>query len=179
MSTTPADREPALGALEDLAVELIRWPEERARHDRLRSSGVPCLLLVTGAPPDHLGIDEDWIRLPCDESDLVARARRLHRRAVGRRVDKLQFDPDGVLRASDEVVVLSEAETALLAVLLAEPGRTVARRRIEDAVWPDTAVGSKAVDALVYRLRRRLSGLGLTVRAVRGRGFVIDVDVEP
>jgi len=62
--------------------------------------------------------------------------------------------------------------------LLEHPGHVIERGRLEAMVWPDGAPGPKALDGVVFRLRRRLQGLGLVLRSAQARGFALDAN-EP
>jgi hypothetical protein len=66
-------------------VVLVRWPEEAARLERLRTAGSPRLLLVGEdlAAPEPVDPLEDWIRLPAGEDDLRVRVATLAARAGG------------------------------------------------------------------------------------------------
>jgi DNA-binding response OmpR family regulator len=72
---------------------------------------------------------------------------------------------------------LSPAQFALLQVLYEAEGRVVSREEILSAVWSDAAaegVSDQAIDALVRRLRERLSKFDEDhqyVETVRGHGF--------
>jgi len=72
---------------------------------------------------------------------------------------------------------LSPAQFALLRLLHQQEGRVVSREEIVSAVWSDTAaegVTDQAIDALLCRLRERLSALDgghQYVTTVRGHGF--------
>jgi len=72
---------------------------------------------------------------------------------------------------------LSPAQFTLLQLLYQGEQRVVSREEIVSAVWPDTAaegVSDQAIDALVRRLRERLSELDQEhqyVVTVRGHGF--------
>jgi hypothetical protein len=161
-------------------VALLEWPREQARRDGLARQGVPRLLLVAedAPPPTPLGDDEDWIRLPADEQDVYARVRRLGIWSARQETPPPVLLADRVLRRADAVVVLTPLEAALTGVLLDEPGRVVSRSRLEQAAWPDGAPNRRATDTHLYRLRRRLQELGLTIAAVRGRGFVLYDETE-
>lgn len=166
----PTNDPPSLG------VELVHWPRDEVLRDRLARAGVPRLLLVEAgvAPPDAIGVDEDWIRMPADERDVAVRAQRLARLSLRLLGERPVLDHNRVLHRGGTTVVLSAAEAVVVGLLLAENGRVVPRERLEAALWPDGAVpGPKAVNAVVYRLRRRLAGLSLCIRVARNRGFVI------
>jgi DNA-binding response OmpR family regulator len=42
------------------------------------------------------------------------------------------------------------------------------------AGWPDGAPGRNALDVHVLRLRRRVAPLGLAIRTVRSRGYLLE-----
>lgn len=75
---------------------------------------------------------------------------------------------------------LSPAQYRLLEVLLDADGRVVSRDEIVNAVWPEdieAGVSEQAIDALVRRLRDRLSEVAPDqqyVVTVRGHGFRVD-----
>ena len=72
---------------------------------------------------------------------------------------------------------LSPPQFRLLALMYENPDQVISRDRIVENVWPDSAgegVSEQAIDALVRRLRERLSELDPDhhyVRTVRGHGF--------
>ncbi len=74
---------------------------------------------------------------------------------------------------------LSPSQFRFLEILYKNSDRVIAREEIVDTVWPDTAgegVSEQAIDALVRRLRERLSELDPDnnyVETVRGHGFRI------
>jgi hypothetical protein len=154
----------------DLDVELVHWPRDEARRRELATAGDAALLLVPQgvAPPDVLPT-EDWIRLPAADRDVSIR--------VGGLVQRLRQPPrvvDGALVAGRTTIELPRREAALLGLLLAVPGRVVTRAELTSAIWPDGAPSRRALDDALFRLRhRRLSGIGLDVVALYGRGFVV------
>jgi DNA-binding response OmpR family regulator len=158
------------------AVELVRWPGERARREHLRRAGIPCLLVLDDdqAPPDDLAIDEDWVRASADDRDVLARLDHLERRAARREV-RVDLDDDGVLHTGWRTIVLTPAEATVMAALLAAAGQVVSRESLEAELWPaGTPPSDRALDAVMYRLRRHTSGLGVTIRSARRRGFFVD-----
>jgi hypothetical protein len=166
---------------ENPPVELVRWPQDEVLRDRLARAGVPRLLLVDpGADtPATIGIDEDWIRLPADERDVWARAERLVRLTDRLSLDRPFVDDSRVLRRGGSTVVLTTSEAVVVRLLLDHAGSVVPRSRIETALWPTGEPPSiRAVDSVVYRLRRRLAGLNMCIRAARNSGFVVFVDTD-
>lgn len=167
-------------ALEQLAertgVELLAWPADESRRRALARAGVPRLLLVDADAdaPEGVGLDEDWLRLPLDPRDLHARLQRLARVVEQLQHDHPVLDPSHIVHFGGTSVVLSAAQASVTELLLGQPGRVVPRNELESALWPDGAPGPKALDGVVFRLRRRLAGLGLVVRSAHGRGFSID-----
>ena len=154
----------------------MRWPREEPSRARLRADGVPRVLLVEdGAPPPSVADElEDWIRVPADEADLHARVDALTRRARARTAGAPTLDDDGVLRVADAWVPLPPVEARLTAALLERAGAVVSRDALGRAGWPDGAPGRNALDVHVLRLRRRLGPVGLAIRTVRSRGYLLE-----
>jgi DNA-binding response OmpR family regulator len=157
-------------------VVLVRWPAEESRRVLLREDGVPRVLLVDqGVPPPQSADDlEDWVRVPADEVDLHARVENLDRRARTRTQVEPVLDSDGVLRVNGSWVSLPPVESRLTDALLARYGSVVSRDALASSGWPDGAPGRNALDVHVLRLRRRIAPLGLTIRTVRSRGYLLE-----
>ncbi len=157
-------------------IVLVRWPAEEERRAALREEGVPRLLLVENgsAPPVAEDDLEDWIRVPADEVDLHARVENLGRRSRSRDGSPPALDDDGVLRMNGSWVPLPPVEARLTAALLERYGAVVSRDALARAGWPDGAPGRNALDVHVLRLRRRLTPLGLVIRTVRSRGYLLE-----
>lgn len=162
-----------------MEVVLVRWPSDEAARTRLGEAGVPRLLLVEGAagPPAVCDELEDWIRVPADEVDLHARIEALERRARARGTGVPELDDDGVLRiASGGWVPLPPVEARLTAALVERYGAVVSREVLARAGWPDGSPGRNALDVHVLRLRRRVAPLGLAIRTVRSRGYLLEAE---
>ena len=160
-------------------VVLVRWPDEADRREELRRFGRPRLLVLDDSvpPPTDLDVLEDWIRLPAEDTDVAARVASLEQRAEdhgGVRV----LDDDGVLRVNRRWVALPPVEARLTTALLDRFGAVVSRETLAKAGWPDGAPGRNALDVHVLRLRRRLEPLGLVIRTVRSRGYVLEAEPE-
>lgn len=159
-------------------VVLVRWPDERDRREELRRSGRPRLLLLDDGSPAPTTVDalEDWIRLPADEADVRARVQALELRAIGggATTDVPSLDEDGVLRLGGHWVALPPVEARLTDALLDRWGAVVSRDALARAGWPEGSPGRNALDVHVLRLRRRLEPLGLAIRTVRSRGYVLE-----
>lgn len=159
-------------------VVLLRWPLEHQRRDALVSEGRPRLLLVEdgAAPPVTGDVLEDWIRVPAEEGDVNLRVEGLARRWSLNRSDTAALDPDGVLRFGGAWVSLPPVEARLMAALIERQGAVVSRDQLARAGWPSGAPGRNALDVHVLRLRRRIGPLGLAIRTVRSRGYLLEID---
>ena len=113
---------------------------------------------------------EDWIRLPADERDLQVRVETLSQRTVV----EPTLDGDGVLRCGPKWVALPPIEARLVELLLARYGKVVGRQALARHGWPGEEPSRNVLDVHVLRLRRRIEPLGLSIRTVRKRGYVLD-----
>jgi DNA-binding response OmpR family regulator len=155
-------------------VVLVRWPEEDARLRELRASGAPRLLLLNGesTPPELADCLEDWIRLPADDRDVRARVATLSSRAETDQPAP-QVDGDGLLRHHGRWVALSPVESALAVTLVDRFGAVVGRDTLARRAWPNGVPTRNALDVHMLRLRRRVASLGLEIRTVRSRGYLM------
>ena len=157
-------------------VVLVRWPDDAERRESLTSAGVPRLLLVSEGsdPPATVDCLEDWVRLPADERDVRLRADSLHRRICTHLPDRPELDEHGVLRFNGRWVPLPPVEARLTAALIDRFGAVVSRELLTRAGWPGGAGGRNALDVHVLRLRRRIVPVGLAIRTVRARGYLLE-----
>jgi DNA-binding response OmpR family regulator len=155
-------------------VVLVRWPEEDLRLRQLRDTGSPRLLLLNGEsePPESADCLEDWIRLPADDRDVRARVARLSSRAEAQQPAP-EVDGDGLLRYRGRWVALSPVESALAVTLVDRFGAVVGRDTLARRAWPDGTPTRNALDVHMLRLRRRIAPLGVEVRTVRSRGYLM------
>jgi DNA-binding response OmpR family regulator len=155
-------------------VVLVRWPEEDARLRQLRDTGSPRLLLLNGEsePPDSADCLEDWIRLPADDRDVRARVARLASRSETQQPAP-QVDGDGLLRYRGRWVALSPVESGLAITLVDRFGAVVGRDTLARRAWPAGTPTRNALDVHMLRLRRRIAPLGVEVRTVRSRGYLM------
>ncbi len=159
----------------------MRWPAEAPRRAHLVEEGRPRLLLVEdgASPPEAVDCLEDWLRVPVDDAELGARMAALAVRAgVHAGPDRPELDDDGVLRRGGAWVSLPPVEARLIAALLDRLGAVVSREALARAGWPDGAPGRNALDVHVLRLRRRLAPVGLVIRTVRSRGYLLEVSAS-
>jgi two-component system, OmpR family, response regulator MprA len=150
---------------------------------RLRGKGLPTpILMLTArdAVPDRVaGLEvgaDDYLVKPFAVQELIARIRALTRRrgdggALHSYADMtLNVETRTVTRAG-QTVELTGRETALLELLLRDPGRTMTREHAIEHIW-DGAAEANVVDRYVTRLRRKL-GQPPLIRTVRGAGFAL------
>jgi DNA-binding response OmpR family regulator len=154
----------------------LRWPAEASRRDQLVARRAPRLLLLESdaGPPSACDCMEDWIRVPAAEADVSARVRNLSQRADLHDSGAPSLDTDGVLRYNTGWVPLPPVEGRLTDALLTRFGAVVSRESLARAGWPDGAPGRNALDVHVLRLRRRIAPLGLVIRTVRSRGYLLE-----
>lgn len=159
-----------------MEVALVRWPAERDRRERLQAHNLPRLLLVEdgAAPPASDDCLEDWLRVPVDDTELRVRTANLELRSVHHEAAAPLLDDDSVLHYRDSWVALPPVEARLMSAMLERIGAVVARDSLARAGWPDGAPGRNALDVHVLRLRRRVAPLGLVIRTVRSRGYLLE-----
>ncbi len=149
----------------------------------LRSRGVttPALILTArGSVEDRVaGLDagaQDYLVKPFEVPELLARVRALVRRtdgagsvlqAGGLRLELVNRRVSGATPEGVDVE-LSDREAALLATLMAAPGRVFTRAQLLDRVF-EGAESDGTVDLYVHYLRRKLGKQ--VVRTVHGSGY--------
>ncbi len=157
-------------------VEVVDWPRDEQLRRSLAVAGIPRLLVLDEgqAPPEHLAFDEDWIRRPFDTADLRARAARVLEAVRSQSGAAAWIDEHRVLHHGHRTAVLTPSEAVVAATLLDRTGEVVTRDQLEERLWPGARPpSSRAIDAIIYRLRRRCADIGLLIQAARGRGFVL------
>ena len=155
---------------------MVRWPAEHSRRVELASQGTPRLLLIEADadPPGPEDCLEDWIRVPAEEADVQARLATLVARVEIHRTSEPVLDEHGMLRLGDRWVSLPPVEARITAALVDRLGTVAGRDELARAGWPDGAPGRNALDVHVLRLRRRLAPVGLAIRTVRSRGYLLE-----
>lgn len=164
-----------------MEIELVQWPEESGKLDALRQAGAPRLIIVSrdaAPPPAVLGI-EDWIREPVHAADLETRLSGLRLRVAAASDVRPTLDEDGVLRFGGDWVSLPPVEGRLTTALLEHWGEVVSRETLSTSGWPQGAPGRNALDVHVLRLRRRIQAVGLVIKTVRNRGYLLEAAKLP
>jgi two-component system OmpR family response regulator len=131
---------------------------------------------------------DDYLTKPFDFPELEARMRALLRRTrplaqVDPQMGKLQFERQARRASVDgQMLDLSPREWTLLDLLLMQRDRVVSKDQIMNAWSADRdgaraeAGGSGTVEVYIHRLRRKLEGSGLSIRTVRGLGYLLEAE---
>jgi two-component system, OmpR family, response regulator len=164
---------------------------EILRRLRRRGSAVPVLMLTArDALPDRVrGLDlgaDDYMIKPFDLPELEARARALIRRGQSGGASLLThgalvLDTAG-RRATlgGEPLDLSARELGVLEVLMLRSGRVVNKEQLAEQLYGwDEEVGANAIEVYVHRLRRKLEPAGVSIRTIRGLGYLLDKGPTP
>jgi DNA-binding response OmpR family regulator len=114
--------------------------------------------------------------VPADETDVQIRIEGLRRRAVALRDQVPVLDPDGLLRLDGRWVSLPPVEARLMSALLDRFGAVVSREQLAKSGWPRGAPGRNALDVHMLRLRRRIAPIGLAIKTVRSRGYLLEAE---
>jgi two-component system OmpR family response regulator len=159
---------------------------EVLRRLRRRGAAFPVLVLTArDALPDRVkGLDlgaDDYMIKPFDLPELEARVRALIRRGTsgGGSVlthGSLMLDTAG-RRATlaGEALDLSARELGVLEVLMMRSGRVVNKEQLAEQLYGwDEEVGPNAIEVYVHRLRRKLEPAGVSIRTIRGLGYLLD-----
>ena len=126
------------------------------------------------------GVD-DYVAMPCQAEELVARANAVLRRPAAPVLDGLlTVGPVTLDRAGHKVAVsgseieLAPVEFRLMAFFMENPGRVMARQQLLDQVWKRrNGIGERTVDVHVRRLRAALEPhcCDHLLQTVRGFGY--------
>lgn len=156
-------------------VALVQWPSDESLRLELARHEHPRLLLVDSESDPPVCVDEleDWVRLPVSRVDRNARIAALEER-TGRRDEVLpSLASDGTLQFGDAITQLSEIQMRMMSPLIERFGAVVSRERLVSHVWPGSMATDNNLDVTIRRLRRRLVPVGLGIRTVRSRGYLL------
>lgn len=161
---------------------------EVLRRLRKRGSRLPVMILTArDAIADRVaGLDsgaDDYLPKPFAVAELQARLRALVRRHPGGptsallELGKLSFDTTTRQVFLDgREVEFSSREREVLSTLLHRAGKVISKQALTSAIssW-DVTIGSNAVEVYIHRLRKKLEPEGISIRTVRGLGYLIEV----
>jgi two-component system response regulator TctD len=156
------------------------------RRLRQRGNRTPVLMLTARSDIEDrvtaldVGAD-DYLAKPFDLREFDARCRALMRRTQGlaagiTKVGKLTFDRGAKSAKLDDIRLnLPNREYRLLEIFVGNLGRVLSKDQIASQLFDfDDEAGSNAIEIYVGRLRRKLGG-ALSIRTLRGLGYVADI----
>ncbi len=117
---------------------------------------------------------EDWVWGTASRSDVDARLATLEARRRAKEEVVPTLDGSGRLVVDGATVRLSPTEAVLAGRLLADYGEVVGREALTRVAWPLGRVRARTLDTHMMRLRRHLAAVGLAVRTVRARGWLLE-----
>lgn len=180
----------------DLVVLDIKLPGQEGFEvlAAIRRRGETPVIMVTALAEDldklqalRIGAD-DYVVKPFNPHEVVARARAVLRRTMGRapdallRVGPLTIDPQAHramldVEGAPATLDLTPTEFRILSHMAGSPGRAFSRADLVDACLPEGAALDRTVDSHVSNLRRKLAsaGAGDLLTGVRGFGYRLDV----
>jgi two-component system OmpR family response regulator len=156
------------------------------RRLRERNQQVPVIILTArDAVTDRVkGLDlgaDDYIAKPFCLPELEARVRALLRRGqcgTNPQISfgSLKFDSVGrYVTLSGEPLDLTQRELGVLEALMSHLGWVVSKDQLLERICSySEEVSGNAIEVYIHRLRKKLENAGITIRTIRGLGYVID-----
>lgn len=189
--STGADADVAIASAPfDLAILDLGLPklDGLAVLKRLRASGkrLPVLIVTArdGLEDRVAGLDlgaDDYMTKPFDLPELEARVRALIRRSNYGAETEIVYGPVRMDTASRDITISGETiefssrELAVFELLLQRPGRVVSKEQLLDHMYGfDQEVSQNAIEVLIHRLRKKIEPFGLSIRTIRGLGYLLE-----
>ncbi|MDD4615787.1 MAG: response regulator [Alphaproteobacteria bacterium] len=204
--STAKDAEDARAKLRSLVYDLmvldVMMPGESGfdftrslRKSERCARPLPILLLTAkGETEDRIeGLEagaDDYLMKPFEPRELLLRINAILRRAPKvAAVQKTQvrlggwsYDPErDELKSTDEVIVLSGAEAALMKALADAPGQVLSRETLVEKSAAGQEINDRTIDVQVTRLRRKFEIDPKNPRylvTVRGEGYSLRPDAD-
>lgn len=178
----------------DLAIVDVNLPGldgfALVRRLRARAQAFPVLMLTAqGMVADRVtGLDagaDDYLIKPFEMAELHARIRALARRPSETRTDAeclgaLVYDrATRSLSGSEGQISVSRRELALFEAFADNPGRVLSKEQLGERIYGVGAdIEANAVELLISRLRRKIEGQRVSIRTLRGLGYLLEVEVK-
>lgn len=164
-----------------------------ASRNDTRNRDLPCIILTACDALESriAGLDagaDDYLLKPFAMPELEARLRAILRRSGPRQEQRLQLGNLSFCQQQRDVLIgsrpllLPRRELALLEELLRNAPRVVIKEQLEERLYAmHDAVTPNAVEALVSRLRRKLSAAGAdsSIETLRGLGYRLAASPVP
>lgn len=153
------------------------------RNQRIRT---PVLVLTArdGVDQQVAALDagaDDYMEKPFDLRELEARVRALLRRSLTDTSQQIEFGSlvvnpfDSEATLNGERLELPSREYEMLEALALNAPRVVSKARLAQRLSLDSEdIGDNAVEVYIHRLRKRMLGKGITIRTVRGVGYILE-----
>ncbi|MBU6450669.1 MAG: response regulator transcription factor [Cyanobacteria bacterium REEB67] len=163
---------------------------EVLRRLRARKQTLPVLILTARDRLEDrvMGLDfgaDDYLTKPFDLPELEARIRAMIRRqmAAGEvevSYGALKLDTVGRrVTGNDELIDLSARELALLEVLMLRANNVVNKEQLIEHMYGfGEEVSHNAIEVNIHRLRKKIEPYGVSVKAIRGLGYLLSESVE-
>jgi len=165
----------------DLVILDLNLPNVRARE-----SDVPVLILTARDNVSDrielldLGAD-DYLTKPFDFGELEARCRALLRRQKGQATDELVLGDLSlnqnrcVVTVKGTPIDLKQREFRLLEIFMRQKDRVLSKEDLLDRLYNfDESPSPNAIELYVGRLRKKLTNSNISIRTLRGLGYLLE-----
>jgi DNA-binding response OmpR family regulator len=155
------------------------------RELRARGDTTPVLVLTARNRTEEriAGLDagaDDYLGKPIDLAELEARLRALARRTS--KTNDIQKVGGLCLDRKQKRVFLNQTELIfpareyeVLLQLMTPPGRTVSKKEMSSKLSDfEDVLGDNALETFISRLRKKILGCGVTIRTLRGLGYLLE-----